>query len=402
MHEFDIGIIGAGIVGCALAKYISEITKKSVVVFDKERAIASHASSRNSGVLHSGFNQKPGTLKAKFCVEGNRILRDYCIKRGLDIMVSGTMVVARNDKETKVLEVLKSRGDENGVPGLRILSSDEMREKEPNAVGVAALYSPTGAIVNSLQLANSFAEDARRRGVLFALGEKVLSLSESDRIRISTATKTYTCNCIINCAGLHADKIASYLNCGKYYRIVPFRGIYYKVRDEKRDYVRSMVYPAPNLSFPFLGIHLTRTVKGSLIAGPNASIAMGREAYRVWHVQFNAAYSFLFPGILRAIFRKEFIKLLMEEEITSISRKRFHSRVSSLVRGIDIQDLIPWSSGIRAQLIDTRGNMVDDFIVEFSGRSVHILNTVSPGLTSSLPFARYVVDRAMEEGIIQV
>jgi L-2-hydroxyglutarate oxidase LhgO len=403
MPEFDFAVIGAGIVGCAVAKYISEITTKSVIVIEKERSIAYHTSSRNSGVLHSGFSQKPGTLKARFCVEGNKMVRDYCTARGLDIVVSGTTVVARNDYELKVLEELKRRGDANGVPELKILGKDEMREKEPNSIGIAALHSPSGAIVDPLQLTSSFAGDARRRGVSFAFGEKVLSLSESDRVRINTATKTYTCNYLINCAGLHADRIARYLNCGVYYRIVPFRGIYYRVRDEKKDYVKSMIYPAPNLNFPFLGIHLTRTVKGSLIVGPNASVAMGREAYRVGQVQLDdAAYSFLFPGTARAILRKEFVKLLLKEEISSISKKRFFSRVSLLVRGIDLQDLLPWSSGIRAQLLDARGNLVDDFLVEFSGRSVHILNAVSPGLTSSLPFAKYVVDKAIEQGIIQV
>lgn len=403
MNTYDFVIIGAGIIGCSFAKLLSERSDKRILVVDKEKSVAYHTSSRNSGVLHSGFNQKPGTLKAMFCVEGNRRLQNYCKEKGLDIIRCGTVVLAKKQSEIKVLEELEKRGRLNGVEGIKIITKNEIKNLEPSAKGIAALYSPNGCIVNSKQITESFARDAMSNGVKFLFAASVSSIHKGKEIRLTGDFGEILAKFVINCAGLQADRIARMFGLAENYMIVPFIGKYYKVTSQKREIVRSMIYPVPNLDYPFLGVHLTRTVYGDLIAGPNASLALGREAYGRFEFNLRDLFdTFTFMGSIRAFFNSKFRNFLVEEQITSLVKSEFYERISSLVENISIDDLVEDGSGIRAQLVDISGKLVDDFLVLYDNESIHILNAVSPGLTSSLPFAEYVLGKAIDQGVIQV
>jgi L-2-hydroxyglutarate oxidase len=394
-------VVGGGVIGVAVARAISLRTfGKKVVLVEKEPVLAYHTSGRNSGVVHSGINQKPGTMKARFCVDGNRALRDYCSEKGVAILECGTVVVANNDKEEKVLNELLGRGKSNGVQGVRLVSEDELREIEPKARGTQALVSPTGSIVDSRGLVRVMASEATSRGVQLVRGCKVRSARKTTNgVEVSTTKGLFSTKALINCAGLQADRIARMLGYANGYSIIPFRGQYYKVVDEKREFVHSMIYPTPDLEFPFLGVHFTRRYDGALFVGPNAVPVLGREAYELDGISFRDALGILgFPGSLRAAGNAKFDRLLLKEIMLAASRSRFIDSARRLVPEIHAEDVVPQTPGIRAQLIDLRGNLIDDFLVEWGDSSIHVLNAVSPGLTCSQPFAMFIVENAITKG----
>src|SRR3989475_11480068 len=275
----DMAIIGAGVVGCAIARELGG-RFKSVLLLDKEAAVGFHTSGRNSGVVHAGFNPKPGTLKARLCVEGNRRLAEYAQTNSVPFRRVGTFVVARNDAEAKVIEALRQNGLANGVPGIEIINGETLRRHEPNAIGEAALHAPTGGIIDSVALVRSLADAAQKSGVEFLFGHHVTGIEEqTDHIGLLVGAKRISAELMVNCAGLYADKLAHMLGVGRSYVILPFRGEYYSVRHSDPSLIRSMVYPAPDPAFPFLGVHLTAAVDGTVLIGPNAVPAFGREAY---------------------------------------------------------------------------------------------------------------------------
>lgn len=382
----DFAIIGGGIIGSAIARELAKRKVGSVHVLEKEASLGCHASGRNSGVIHSGINQKPGSLKARMCVEGSRRLREFCGRHHVPMCDCGTLVTARTPAEVDVLEQVKRLGAACGVPDLQMLTAAQLKEKEPLAKGIAALFSPTGATVDSLALLNAVADDAQSMGVEYRLNSGVTAIEDRT---IQTSTGRIRANYIINCAGLHADRIAHMMNIGRSYRIIPFRGEYWQVRGCK---IQGMVYQPPNLRFPFLNIHLTRETDGRVLAGPNAVLALGREAYEkqwVWKE---------IPGILasrqflRLLVRPEFLRLACQNLKTCLSQSAFFEQISSLVSNVRMEDLKPYRSGIRAQLVDSAGRMVNDILVERTPLSTHILNAVSPGMTCSLAFAEHIVN----------
>src|SRR5438094_1385852 len=255
----DVAIIGAGVVGCAIARELGG-RFKSVLLLDKEVAVGFHTSGRNSGVVHSGFNPKSSTLKAVLCVEGSRLIRDYCKDRGIPCEQVGTYVVAVKDGQVPVLEELKRRGKQNGVLGIEILPVDRVREREPNVKGVAAMYSPTGAIVDSQALTRALADDAAKLCATLVLGQEVMGIEETrDVARVATRRDTYRARLVVNCAGLHADRLAHLMGVGRDYTIVPFRGEYFVVRRPGPPIIRSMVYAVPHPKVAFPGSHLPET-----------------------------------------------------------------------------------------------------------------------------------------------
>lgn len=389
---YDVAIIGAGVVGCALA---GELARRfgSVLILDKEGSVGFHTSGRNSGVVHSGFNPKPGTLKARLCVEGSRLIRQYCKERGIPCEQVGTYVVAVEKTQVPVLEELKRKGEKNGVTGIEILSADRVREREPNVKSVAAMYSPTGAIVDSRALTRSLADDAVKSGATLALGQEVTRIAETpDAAEITTSQDVYRARVVVNCAGLHADRLAHMMGVGREYTIAPFRGEYFVVRRPGPPLVRSMVYPVPHPEVPFLGVHLTRTVAGSVLIGPNAVPAFGREAYRWNQVRWSdLAEMASHKGIWNALLRNhELISVAWNELRHSCSKTHFWREASRLVDGLKLDELALESRvGIRPQLIRSNGRLLDDLVIESTARSIHILNVVSPGMTSSIAFARW-------------
>lgn len=395
---YDVIIIGAGVVGTAVANALYD--KKAagkIAILEKEKEPAMHTSGRNSGVIHSGFNLKPGSMKAKFCVQGNVRLRAFCEEKGIPMQMVGTVVVAQNDKEVPILEEILKRGQSNGTPGLTVVDRAGLNKLEPNALGKAALHSPTGSITSGKMVTQALTEDAISKGCEFFFTHRVERIEpDGDGFRINAGGKTFQTKYLINCSGLYADEVAHQLGVGMNYTIVPFRGEYYKLAAAKASLVKSMIYPVPDLNYPFLGVHWTRTIAGDVIIGPNAMIAMGRESYYNTDIHWADAIKMLLKQNFWNQFRSaDFRKMAVGQLKISLSRKNFVEEAKKLVPNVDDADFMPGKSGNRAQLVDTTGKLVDDMIVERKGNSLHVLNAVSPGFTCSLPFADYLVDILM-------
>jgi L-2-hydroxyglutarate oxidase len=399
-RSFNIAIIGGGVVGAAVAREAAACFE-DILLIEKEPFVGCHTSGRNSGVIHSGINSKPGTLKAKLCVEGNKELRRYCRERSLPMEQGGTLVVATDDSQISVLGELKNRSEKNGVPGVEILSSDELRRHEPKAKGAAGLYSPTGAIVDSLRLTQSLARDAEDRGVRIQLTQGVDELKETKHcVQLSCKGEVISAKLVINCAGLHADRLAHLMKVGLNYTVVPFRGEYFVVKKPGPPIVRSMIYPTPNLRFPFLGVHVTKTVTGKVLIGPNAVPAFGREAYRNRDVKWRDLFDMVIhKGFWNALLHnRDLVSAAWNELQNSCSRQHFWRQACELVEGLDLDDIaLETRVGIRPQLIRSDGELVEDLVIETTPRSIHILNVVSPGMTSAIAFAKWFVDRISHE-----
>ncbi|MBI5570693.1 MAG: L-2-hydroxyglutarate oxidase [Desulfomonile tiedjei] len=389
-NTYSVAIIGGGIVGCALAR---ELGKRfsNVLLPEKESAVGCHTSGRNSGVVHSGFNPKPGTLKAGLCIEGSNLMRQFCKERGVACEQVGTYVVALVEAQIPLLYDLKSRGEKNGVPGLEILPIDVVREREPNVKGLKALFSPTGSIVDSKALVHTIARDAQDKGVDVLTGQEVSGLSETaGHVELRTSERSYRVALMMNCAGLHADRLAHMMGVGRDYVIAPFRGEYFVVQR-----------PVPHPLVPFLGVHLTKSIDGSVLLGPNAVPAFGREAYGRWNVNIRDIGQMpAHRGVWTALVRnRTLVRIAWNEWRHSRSRRHFWKEASRLVDGLRPSDLtLGRRVGIRPQLIRANGHLVEDLSIETTPRSVHILNVVSPGMTSSLAFARWASSR-IDEGL---
>jgi L-2-hydroxyglutarate oxidase len=397
---WDYCVIGAGIVGTSIAREIkSRRPDKMVVILEKENRVGAHTSSRNSGVIHSGINQKPGGLKAKLCVRGNALLKDFCKKEGVPMKEVGTVVLARNEEEGEIIRELQRRATANGVVGVKIIGREELKQIEPYAEAREALVSPSGAIVDNARLVEAVAEDATRRGVSLALNSNVRSIVDrKDYLAVETRNSVYDTKYLVNCAGLYADKVAWMMDLGRDYCVMPFRGDYYRLIPEKSYLVNSMIYPAPNLEMPFLGIHLTKRTNGSVILGPNASLALGREKYRDAGVNWFEALDLLLNlRFVRLISDFDFFKIAVHESWLTLNKGAFVKAAQCLVPAIKGEDLVHDQSGIRAQIVDRNGHLVDDFLFEQTEKSFHVLNAVSPAMTCGLSFAEHVADLIFEE-----
>lgn len=394
--RYDVAIVGAGVTGVALARELARRAPKArIVLVDKEPGVAAHASGRNSGVLHVGYNQKPGTLKARFCVEGNRRAKEYCREKGVPLAETGILVLALDEREAATLAELKRRGDENGAPGLRILSAEEVAAREPNAARGPALLAPSGAAVDAGAMVRALAEDAKAAGVELMLGAAVRGAGrDGDGFRLELDGGELRAARLVNCAGAHADRLAHGLGAGLDYAIVPFRGEYYVLDPAKAGLVRSMVYGVPDLRYPFLGVHWTRTPAGAVKVGPNAVLAPGREAYRTMQAQPGDMLAMaLDPRFWRMLLQPEFRRLAAESWRTALDKDLFVKQALKLVRGASPADFRRGTSGIRAQVVDRFGKLVDDILVEEKDGALHVLNVVSPGFTCALPFAGHLADR---------
>ena len=394
-QSVDLLVVGAGVTGVAVARALAlRAPRLSIAVVEKEAGVARHTSGRNSGVAHAGFNPRPGTLKARFCVEGNRRIRAFCRERGVPVRDVGTLVVARSADEAGALEELRWRGEANDVPDLRLLSARELGAREPNVRGCAALLAPTGAVLDAQAYVEALARDAQERGVTFAFGTRVLGVETAGSgFRVLASDASFRCGHLVNAAGLQADRLAHHMGAGREFTIVPFRGEYHRVAERKANLVRAMVYPLPDPDHPFLGIHLTPTAGGQLRIGPNAVLALGRESYRPWQVHPGDVLALASDPRAWRLLTPSFVRTAVGQLRTSLSRHAFLREASTLVRGLELADLEGrFPAGNRAQLVDRRGRLVDDLVVERDGTTLHILNVVSPGLTCSLPFADHLVD----------
>ena len=396
-RETDLLIIGAGIVGLATAL---EVTRRlpgmRILVAEKEDRVAAHQTGHNSGVIHSGLYYKTGSLKARNCVAGAASMKRFCREHGIPYEECGKLVVATSDEEVPRLLALHERGNANGVPGLRMMERDEFREIEPHCDGLRALQVPSTGIVDYTTVAQKYAELIREAGGEIVFGAKVLSLrADSDANIIETQAGTIRARYVINCAGLYSDTIARMAGVETNLEIIPFRGEYYEVRPERRDLIRNLIYPVPDPRFPFLGVHFTRRVNGSVEAGPNALLAFRREGYTGAAPDLTEAVETLrFPGFWKMA--QKYWRKGMAEQYRAWVRSAFAKALQKMVPELQESDLAPGGSGVRAQAVDANGNLLDDFHFVHSGRMIHVCNVPSPAATASLEIGREIVDMMCE------
>ncbi|MFI6521684.1 L-2-hydroxyglutarate oxidase [Spirillospora sp. NPDC050679] len=389
-----IGVVGAGILGLAVARRLAEVRPDArVTVLDKEDRVAAHQTGHNSGVAHAGLYYAPGSLKATLCRRGIGLLKEYCQDRGLPYLECGKVVVARGLAELEPLLEIERRATANGVPGLRRLRGGELREIEPHAAGVAALHSPTTAIVDFPAVARSYADDVRAAGGEVRLGFEVVRLRRAgDRVVVVGPDEELVFDRLVVCAGLQSDRVARLAGDAPEPAIVPFRGEYYRLRPERADLVRGLIYPVPDPRYPFLGVHFTRRIDGGVDVGPNAVLALAREGYRRADVRLGDVWETVrLPGF-RRMARRHW-RTGAGEVYGSLVKAAFAARARSFVPELATRDLVPAPAGVRAQAVDPDGSLVDDFRIGRLGPVVTVRNAPSPAATSSLAIAEYVVDR---------
>ena len=385
-----VGVIGAGLVGLAVARQLAQ-AQVPVVVFEKEAAVAGHQSGRNSGVVHAGIYYLPGSAKAIMCRRGVELLRAYCADRGLPWDARGKLVVARNEAETAALREIERRAAANGVPGVRWLDAAAIRELEPDIACQAALLSPTTAIVDYPAIARSFSEDVTRLGGQVLTGTPVSGIHRlGDEVDVITPAGTHRLSRLVICAGLQADLLAVAAGDEAAPEIVPFRGEYLRLRPHARDRVRHLIYPVPDPAYPFLGVHLTPRIDGEADIGPNAVLALAREGYRrrdfSWAQASRLARSAAFRRLARDNWRAG-----LHEMHGSLSRRAFLAEARTYLPWLEPGDVISAPAGVRAQAVDPDGSLVDDFRIHQIGSVTTVRNAPSPAATASLAIAERIV-----------
>jgi L-2-hydroxyglutarate oxidase LhgO len=399
MSTLPVGIVGGGILGLAVGR---ELTRRypglEVVVFEKEGQLGAHQTGHNSGVVHAGIYYKPGSLKAELCTRGRAMLRDFCADRGLPYQECGKLVVAVDESELGRLDALEQTASANQVPGLRRIGRSGISDIEPHASGLAALHSPATAITDFGAVARAYGEDIGAAGGRLNLSSPVTGIEQRDGVvRVRVSGELHELSKLVICAGLQSDLVSGSIDGHDEPRIVPFRGEYMTVSNEKRHLVRGMVYPVPDPRYPFLGVHYTRRVGGELEVGPNAVLALKREGYRRGDFSFMDTVRTLgWPGFWRM--GRRHWRTGAQEVWGSISKKAYMERAARYVPEIDHTDVERGRVGVRAQALDRDGSLVDDFRIFEADGVVSVRNAPSPAATSSLAIAEYVVDRVRVAG----
>ncbi len=391
-----VGVVGGGILGLAVARRIGEVRPgTTVTVLEKERELALHQTGRNSGVVHAGIYYAPGSLKARLCRRGVGLLRAYCAERGLPVDECGKLVVALDEPELERLRELERRGVANGVPGLRWLDGDELREIEPHAAGIAGLHSPTTAITDYRAIAESFAVDVRAAGGEIVLSAEVTAIDRRDeRAQVVAGGERHEFDRLVICAGLQSDRIARLAGDEREPAIVPFRGEYYRLATGREGLVRGLLYPVPDPRFPFLGVHFTRRVGGGVDVGPNAVLAFAREGYHRRTVRPRDLADVLGSKGFRALARANW-RMGAREVRSSLSKRAFAAEARRFVPEVSASDLVPAPAGVRAQALEPDGSLVDDFRINQLGPVTAVRNAPSPGATSSMAIAEHIVGQVM-------
>ncbi len=390
----DIAIVGGGIVG--LATGLAIVTRKPgtiVCVLEKEPQLAAHQTGNNSGVIHSGLYYKPGSAKAQTCVEGARRMVEFCKEHGIAHDICGKIVVAANESELPALAELYRRGTANNVAGIEEIGTERIKEIEPHAAGIKALWVPSTGIVNYVAVARKYGELIAAKGSSVRTGVKVLSIRREvagDEILVTNVDEVRA-KMVINCAGLHSDRVARLCGAKPDAKIVPFRGEYYKLKPAAQHLVKGLIYPVPDARFPFLGVHFTRMILGGVEAGPNAVLALKREGYGKF--SFNARdalESLTYPGFWWMTFK--YWRTGIGEMVRSFSKAAFVRALQKLIPEIQAADLEDGGAGVRAQALLNDGSMVDDFRIVREERAIHVLNAPSPAATASLAIGERIAD----------
>ena len=394
----DIAVVGAGIVGLATARELRmRHPDAEVTVLEREPAIAAHQTGHSSGVIHAGIYYRPGSLKARLCVEGARELYEYCEQRGIRAERAGKVIVATEPGELPRLDELERRGHENRVPALRRIDADELREIEPHATGIAALHSPVTGVVDFRQVAAALASELTAAGGTISTGVGVEGISAGAAgVTLRHGGGAVRAKAAVFCAGLWSDRLAVMAGASPDPRIVPFRGAYLSLRPDRQDLVRTSIYPVPDPDLPFLGVHLTRDLDGSVHAGPSALMVGARDAYRL--TRFRArdlASTLAWPGTWRMV--RRYWRTGLTEMRRAASRRAFASEAARFVPELRTSDLVHGHGGVRAQALARDGALVDDFVVSRTEHAIHVRNAPSPAATSCLALARLIADRAEGE-----
>lgn len=393
MATESVTVIGGGIVGLAVAERLAR-TGVQVTVLEKEDRWAAHQTGRNSGVIHAGPYYKPGSLKARLCTAGNQSMVDFAVEHGIPHERCGKLIVAVDAREVPRLDALRDRATANGVV-TRILSAEEALDYEPNVRAVKALRVEATGIIDYAAVSRKLAELAVANGARLILDARVDSIRvTSHEVRVGFGDDSVRSDLLINCAGLQADRIAALAGITPEVRVVPFRGEYYELVPARRDLVRGLIYPVPDPDLPFLGVHLTRMIDGSVHAGPNAVLALAREGYDWRTINLrDAVESVTYPGFLRMASRN--VGTGLGEIARSFSSRLFARSLARLVPDIGPDDIVRVGAGVRAQAVRRDGTLADDFVVQRAARQVHVLNAPSPAATSALEIARHIVAMAM-------
>ena len=396
-QSFDVIVIGGGIVGLASAYSVLEQNAGlRLVVIEKENTLAAHQTGRNSGVIHSGLYYKPGSLKAQNCQNGYKLLLEFCAKEEVAYEICGKIVVATKTEEFSRLEELAIRGKANGLSRIRHLSESEIKDHEPHCAGRRGLFVPETGIIDYKQMCEKLAVRITALGGEILLGEKIESISSSlGRQRVSTSHSSYDSKVVVVCAGLQADRLASKMDRNLDLRILPFRGEYFSLKPSAQKLVKNLIYPTPDPAFPFLGVHFTRMIDGSIECGPNAVLALAREGYLKTDFSMRDIWETItWPGF-RHVARRHWRTGLGEYK-RSIFKSAFVTALQRLVPEITKDDLVPAAAGIRAQACSRDGGLLDDFEIRTIGSTVHICNAPSPAATASLSIGQHVALQVAE------
>jgi L-2-hydroxyglutarate oxidase len=396
MTHSHVAIVGGGIVGLATAWQLTQrFPQLRVLVLEKEAAVGEHQTGHNSGVLHSGIYYKPGSLKALNCRTGKRAMEEFCAEHGVPYEICGKVIVAVNEAELPHLDRIYDRGQQNGVR-CDIVGPERLKELEPHAAGIKAVHVPEAGIVNFREVCRKLAELVTSRGGEVRCGARATGIHEnSQSIAVETTAGTFTADYLVTCSGLQSDRVARLTGIQPEAKIVPFRGEYYELKHDAEHLCRNLIYPVPDPAFPFLGVHFTRMIGGGIECGPNAVLAFAREGYR--KTDFNLAdltETLAFRGFRKLAFK--YWRVGMGEMWRSWSKAAFVRALQHLIPEIRSEHLVPARAGVRAMAVAPDGAMVDDFVIQPSGRMINVLNAPSPAATSSLNIGKLVVEKLAE------
>ncbi len=394
---YDIAVIGGGIIGLSTAMALTSGQSLSLVVLEAEKNLASHQTGNNSGVIHSGLYYKPGSLKARYCVEGQKTMYRFCQEHGIANEQCGKVVVATSEREIPILNTLEERGHANGLLDIKRLRPEEIKEYEPHVTGIAGLFVPETGIVDYKQVSETYAKLVEQAGGAILKSSQVTGIEQRrDEIILKTDQGEVQVRYLVNCGGLQSDRIARMCGLNPGLKIIPFRGEYYELVPERHSLVRNLIYPVPDPAFPFLGVHFTRMIHGGIEAGPNAVLAFKRTGY--------TRTSFSLPDTWETLTYGGFLKLAakywqmgVREFYRSFSKRAFVIALQKLIPELSYDDVYRAGTGVRAQALAPNGALIDDFHIVEAERMVHVLNAPSPGATASLSIGRHIADVAWRD-----
>ncbi len=391
--QHDFIVIGAGILGMATARQLQQsFPGTSVLVLEKEDGPARHQTGRNSGVIHAGVYYAPGSLKAKFCREGNVVTKEFCREHGIRFDECGKLLVATDALELERMQGLITRCEQNGID-IEVLSEAQLNKREPNITGVGAVFVPSTGIVSFSEITAKMAELVRGNGGEVRYGAEVTGVDEQpDRITVHTGSGSFCGRYLVACAGLMADRVVEMMGIAPEFKIIPFRGEYFLLPPRHNQIVNHLIYPIPDPDLPFLGVHLTRMIDGTVTVGPNAVLAFKREGYRKSDISLRDSFEMLtYPGLIKVL--RSHFRVSLAELKNSLYKKGYLQQVRKYCPGLTLDDLRAYPAGVRAQAVTRDGTLVGDFLFAGTRRALAVCNAPSPAATSAIPISRHIVEK---------